>query len=69
MINQAEPLLASNPTAAQQLYRTMQTTVLQQAPIVSLYNVNYQYAMLSHISGFQVNPAYPNEVNAYDLKP
>jgi peptide/nickel transport system substrate-binding protein len=47
----------------------MQLTVLQQAPLVSLYNVNYQYAMLSHISGFQVNPAYPNVVFAYDLKP
>jgi peptide/nickel transport system substrate-binding protein len=69
MINQAEPLLASNQTAAEQLYRSMQLTVLQQAPLVSLYNVNYQYAMLSHISGFQVNPAYPNVVFVYDLKP
>jgi peptide/nickel transport system substrate-binding protein len=69
MINQAEPLLASNPAKAEQLYRTMQVNVLQQAPIVSLYNVNYQYAMLSQISGFQVNPAYPNEVVVYDLKP
>ena len=69
MINQVEPLLASNPAAAEQLYRSMQVTVLQQAPIVSLYNVNYQYAMLSQISGFQVNPAYPNEVFVYDLKP
>jgi peptide/nickel transport system substrate-binding protein len=68
-INQAEPLLASNPVAAGQLYRSMQVSVLQQAPIVSLYNVNYQYAMLSHISGFQVNPAYPNEVFVYNLKP
>jgi peptide/nickel transport system substrate-binding protein len=69
MINQVEPLLASNQTAAEQLYRSMQLTVLQQAPLVSLYNVNYQYAMLSHISGFQVNPAYPNVVFVYDLKP
>src|SRR5689334_14207511 len=69
MINQAEPLLASNKTAAEQLYRSMQLTVLQQAPLVSLYNVNYQYAMLSHISGFQVNPAYPNVVFVYNLKP
>jgi hypothetical protein len=36
---------------------------------VPLYNVNYQYAMLSAISGFRVNPAYPNVVFAYDLKP
>lgn len=69
MINQVEPMLATNRAAAEQLYRTMQVTVLQQAPLVSLYNVNYQYAMLSPISGFQVNPAYPNVVFVYDLKP
>ena len=68
-INQVEPLLATNQAAAEQLYRNMQVTVLQQAPMVSLYNVNYQYALLSQISGFQVNQAYPNVVFAYDLKP
>jgi peptide/nickel transport system substrate-binding protein len=69
MINQVEPLLATDKAAAEQLYRSMQVTVLQQAPLVSLYNVNYQYSMLSQISGFQVNPAYPNVVFVYDLKP
>ena len=69
MINQVEPLVATDKPAAEALYRNMQVTVLQQAPIVSLYNVNYQYAMLSGISGFQVNPAYPNVVFVYDLKP
>jgi peptide/nickel transport system substrate-binding protein len=69
MINQVEPLVATDKSAADQLYRSMQVTILQQAPMVSLYNVNYQYAMLSGISGFQVNPAYPNVVFAYDLKP
>jgi peptide/nickel transport system substrate-binding protein len=69
MVNQVEPLLATNPAAAGQLYRNMQVTVLQQAPMVSLYNVNYEYAMLSGITGFQVNPAYPNVVYAYDLRP
>jgi peptide/nickel transport system substrate-binding protein len=69
LIDQVEPLLATNKAQAEQLYKSMQVTILQQAPMVSLYNVNYQYAMLSHISGFKINPAYPNEVNAYDLKP
>ena len=69
MINQVEPLVATNKAEAQALYKAMQVTVLQQAPMVSLYNVNYQYAMLSGISGFQVNPAYPNVVFAYNLKP
>jgi peptide/nickel transport system substrate-binding protein len=69
MINQVEPLVATSTSAASQLYRNMQVTVMQQAPIVSVYNVNYQYAMLSGISGFRVDPAYPNVVFVYDLKP
>ena len=69
MINQVEPLVATSSSAASQLYRNMQVTVFQQAPLVSLYNVNYQYAMLSGISGFRVDPAYPNVVFVHDLKP
>ena len=69
MINQVEPLVATSTSGAEQLYRNMQVTVMQQAPIVSVYNVNYQYAMLSGISGFRVDPAYPNVVFVHDLKP
>jgi len=69
MINQVEPLVATDQSAASQLYRNMQVTVMQQAPLVSVYNDNYQYAMLSGISGFQVDPAYPNVVFVYNLKP
>ncbi|HUY49866.1 MAG TPA: ABC transporter substrate-binding protein [Streptosporangiaceae bacterium] len=68
-INQVESLVATNRTAGENLYRTMQVEVLGQAPIAFLYNVNYQYAMLTSFSGFQVNPAYPNVVFAYNLKP
>jgi peptide/nickel transport system substrate-binding protein len=69
MINSVEPLVATNTSAADQLYRNMQLTVVQQAPLTALYNVNYQYAMLSGITGFKVNPAYPNVVFTYSLKP
>ena len=69
MISQVEPLLATDKSAAAQLYRNMQVAVIQQAPPVSLYNDNYQYAVLSGISGFTVNPAYPNVVFVHDLKP
>src|SRR6266550_2709048 len=69
MINQVEPLVATNKPAAEQLYKNMQVTIFQQAPIVSLYNQNYQYAMVSGISGFRVDPAYPNVVFVHDLKP
>jgi peptide/nickel transport system substrate-binding protein len=68
-INRVESLVATNRTAGVNLYRTMQVEILQQAPIAFLYNDNYQYAMSSGFSGLQVNPAYPNVVFVYDLKP
>jgi peptide/nickel transport system substrate-binding protein len=68
-INQVEPLVATNRAAASSLYHTMQTEIMQQAPIAVLYDDNYQYAMRSSVSGFTANPAYPNVVYAYDLKP
>ncbi len=34
-----------------------------------LYNANYQYAMTTNFSGFEVNPAYPNVIFVYDLQP
>lgn len=68
-INSVESLVATNPSAGSALYRTMQVEILQQAPIVFLYNTNYQYAMTANFSGLQVNPAYPNVVFAYDLHP
>jgi peptide/nickel transport system substrate-binding protein len=68
-INQVESLVATSPSAGAQLYRTMQTETLDQAPIAYLYNQNYQYAMTSNFTGLQVNPAYPNVVFAYNLRP
>jgi len=68
-INKVESLVATNRTAGDQLYRSMQVTILRQAPIAFLYNANYQYAMTSNFSGLQVNQAYPNVVFAYNLKP
>ncbi len=67
-INQVESLVATSPSAGSALYRTMQVEVLKQAPIVFLYNANYQYAMQNNFSGFQVNPAYPNVIFVYNLK-
>ena len=68
-INNVESLVATNPTAGAQLYRTMQVELLQQAPLQAVYNVNYQYAMRSSATGFKVNPAYPGVVFVYHLKP
>jgi len=68
-IASVESLVATNPAAGSKLYRTMQVEILQQAPIVFLYNSNYQYAMTNNFSGFQVDPAYPNVIFVYNLKP
>ena len=68
-INSVESLVATNPSAGGALYRAMQVEILKQAPIVFLYNTNYQYAMTDTFSGFQVNPAYPNVIFVHNLKP
>jgi peptide/nickel transport system substrate-binding protein len=68
-INSVEPLVATNPSAGGGLYRTMQVEILKQAPIVFLYDTNYQYAMTNTFSGFAVNPAYPYVTFVYNLKP
>ena len=68
-ISNVESLVATNPAAGSRLYRTMQVEILEQAPIAFLYTVNYQYAMTTTFSGFQVNPAYANVVFVYNLRP
>jgi peptide/nickel transport system substrate-binding protein len=69
MINKVEPLVATDHEAADQLYKQMQVRILGTAPILFLYNANYQYAMMNNFSGLQVDPAYPNVVYVYNLKP
>jgi peptide/nickel transport system substrate-binding protein len=68
-INKVDEVTAKSPAAGNQLYHSMQVTVLQQAPLQALYNVNYQYAMRTSFTGFVPNPAYANVVFAYSLKP
>ena len=68
-ISNAESLLAMNPAAGSQLYRSMQAEILKQAPIAFLYDVNNQYAMTTTFSSFQMNPAYANVVFVYNLRP
>ncbi|HEY1643663.1 MAG TPA: ABC transporter substrate-binding protein [Streptosporangiaceae bacterium] len=68
-IDQVETLVATNQSAGSALYRKMQVEILRTAPIAFLYNANYQYAMQNNFSGFTSNPAYPNVVFTYNLKP
>jgi peptide/nickel transport system substrate-binding protein len=65
----AEKAAASDRSRAADLYRQMQVKLLHEAPTVFLMNENYQYAVLKSVGNLVVNPAYPNVVFAYDLKP
>jgi peptide/nickel transport system substrate-binding protein len=69
MMARAEKLSATNRAEAVALYRQMQVTLLQEAPALFLYNSNYQYALLKSVGNLEVNPAYPNVIFVYNLKP
>jgi peptide/nickel transport system substrate-binding protein len=69
MIDQVETTAATNRDQAITDYQQMQTTLLQDMPAVSLYTQVYQKAMQSSVGGFVENPAYPNVVFGYDLRP
>jgi len=68
-INQVETLMATSTPAGSALYRDMQVEVLHTAPVVALYGASYQYAMRGNFTGFSSDPAYPNVIFVYDLRP
>jgi peptide/nickel transport system substrate-binding protein len=68
-MNQAEQIAASNRPKAVSLYRSMQSTLLGDAPVVPLYVQVYQRTVQKSVGGYVDNPAYPNVVYVYDLKP
>ncbi len=69
MIDIVETYAATDRDRAIEMYREMQTMLLEDEPALYLYNQNYQHAMLSSVGGFQENPAYPNVTFVYDLQP
>jgi peptide/nickel transport system substrate-binding protein len=68
-MQKAEVLAGTNRSAATSLYDEMQHTVFQEVPAISASTVVYQRAMLSSLTGFVDNPAYPNVVFVYGLQP
>jgi peptide/nickel transport system substrate-binding protein len=69
LMNEAEQLAASNRGKATALYKTMQSTLLRDAPVIPLYVQEYQRTVQKGVDGYLDNPAYPNVVYVYDLKP
>jgi peptide/nickel transport system substrate-binding protein len=68
-MSEAERLAASDKAKAVALYRTMQSTLLRDAPAIPLYVQQYQRVLQKSVGGYVDNPAYPNVVYVYDLKP
>ncbi len=68
-IDQASVVAATDRDEATQMYGDMQQILFDDAPAIPLYTQVYQRAMLSSVDGFLDNPAYPNVVFVYELKP
>ncbi|MBO3751877.1 ABC transporter substrate-binding protein [Streptosporangiaceae bacterium NEAU-GS5] len=63
-------LSATDTTKAQDAYGTLQREIIDdQAAVAVPYVQNYQRALSSKVQGYVDNPAYPNVVFVYDLKP
>lgn len=69
MMARAERLAASNRAKATQLYRQMQTMLLRDAPVVPVFVSEYQRTLAAGVGGYVDNPAYPNVIYPYELKP
>lgn len=68
-IDQVESVLAKDKSKAGQMYIDMQKQLYDDAPAVVLYTSNYQRALLSSVSGYVDNSAYPNVVFVHNLHP
>jgi peptide/nickel transport system substrate-binding protein len=63
-------LTATKPAAAEQSYASLQTQIIgTEAAVAVPYVQNYQRALSSKVQGYADNPAYPNVVFVYTLKP
>jgi peptide/nickel transport system substrate-binding protein len=68
-IDRVESVSATNRTAAIALYRTIETQLLRDSPALLLGTQVYQRAYSNSVGGYVDNPAYPNVVFVYTLKP
>lgn len=61
---------AADRAAAQRSYETLQNTLLRDRAVAApLFVQQYQRVHASSVSGYTDNPAYPNVVFVYDLRP
>ncbi|MDA0636696.1 ABC transporter substrate-binding protein [Nonomuraea sp. MCN248] len=69
-IDKLPELAATDPLAADQAYADLQKKIIQEKAAVAVpYVQTYQRALTADVLGYVDNPAYPNVVFFYDLKP
>jgi len=69
-IDSLPELSATDTTKAQEAYGAVQRKIIDdQAAVAVPYVQNYQRALSAKVQGYVDNPAYPNVVFVYDLKP
>ncbi|MBP2707583.1 ABC transporter substrate-binding protein [Microbispora sp. RL4-1S] len=69
-IDRLPALTATDQAAAEKAYADLQTQIIDDRAAVAVpYVQNYQRAYAASVQGYVDNPAYPNVVFVYDLKP
>ncbi|ETK31281.1 ABC transporter substrate-binding protein [Microbispora sp. ATCC PTA-5024] len=69
-IDELPALTATDKTAAEKAYGDLQNQIINEKAAVAVpYVQNYQRAFAKSVQGYTDNPAYPNVVFVYDLKP
>ncbi|MGI5154738.1 ABC transporter substrate-binding protein [Microbispora sp. CA-102843] len=69
-IDELPALTATDKAAAEKAYADLQNKIInEQAAVAVPYVQNYQRAFAKSVEGYVDNPAYPNVVFVYDLKP
>ncbi|GAA0413851.1 ABC transporter substrate-binding protein [Microbispora corallina] len=69
-IDELPALTATDKTAAEKAYGDLQNKIINEKAAVAVpYVQNYQRAFAKSVQGYTDNPAYPNVVFVYDLKP
>ncbi|WP_169987096.1 MULTISPECIES: ABC transporter substrate-binding protein [unclassified Microbispora] len=69
-IDELPALTATDQAGAEKAYAGLQNTIISEKAAVAVpYVQNYQRAFAKTVQGYVDNPAYPNVVFVYDLKP
>jgi peptide/nickel transport system substrate-binding protein len=68
-MEEAQRLAATDRDRATELYHDMQVVLLEDSPVITLGDVQYQRALRKSVGNYTDDPAYPHVVFAHELTP